>query len=49
MGAMTLSDLKSAPPVDRAFTPDKSQADHHAARLVRYRALYAALAPFAAA
>ncbi|MDJ0686030.1 MAG: xylulokinase [Alphaproteobacteria bacterium] len=47
-GAITLSELAQTPPLDRQFDPDPHKAAHHAERLARYRALYAALAPFAA-
>ena len=48
-GSGTVSEVITAPEIDREFAPDVAMADHHAARLENYRALYQALKPFAKA
>ena len=48
-GSGTISEVITAPEIDREFAPNVAMAGHHAARLENYRALYQALKPFAKA
>lgn len=47
-GAVSLSEIATAPPEDRLFEPDATRAALHQERLVQYRRLYDVLAPYAA-
>ena len=49
VGAGDLKTIATAPDIDRRFTPDQSTAEKHRKRLSRFRGLYRALKPFAAA